>query len=304
MSGLGALPARFRRTRLLVVGCGDVGQRVATLWPSTHAPTLLALTSTPARAQVLRNLGVKPLYGNLDDPYSLVRLAGVASRVLYLAPPLGSGGTTDTRMWSFLQALAKRGVVRQLVYGSTSGVYGDCGGAWVDELRPTNAQSPRAQRRVSAEQAVRAYGRAFGVPTTVLRIPGIYAPDRAGGTPRARLERGTPVLDRDDDVFTNHIHADDLARACRLALWGRANYRVINVNDDSALKMGDYMDLAATLYGLTKPARVTLEQVAHELSPMQLSFMQESRRLNNSRLKRELRMKLRYPSPAEGLLGG
>jgi nucleoside-diphosphate-sugar epimerase len=307
MSGLGALPARFRRARLLIVGCGDVGQRVAKLRNGAHGahgahgPQLLALTSSPHKAPALRALGIKPLLGNLDDAHSLGRLSGVATHVLHLAPPPGDSAGTDPRTWGLLRALARRGGLRKLVYGSTSGVYGHCEGAWVDEVCATRPQTERARRRVSAEQAVRGFARSFGVAQTVLRIPGIYAPDREGGTPKARLERQAPVLQADQDVYTNHIHATDLARACWVAVWGRANYRTVNVSDDSEMLMGDYMDMAAALYQLPKPKRVSLEQAQAVLSPMQLSFMRESRRLRNTRMKRELRLQLRYPTIDKGL---
>jgi nucleoside-diphosphate-sugar epimerase len=136
----------------------------------------------------------------------------------------------------------------------------------------------------------------------VLRIPGIYAPDREGGTPRERLLRGSPVLEAPDDVFTNHIHADDLARACQLALWRGQTQRRYNVNDDAQLKMGDYFDLAAQIYNLPKPPRISRAQAQVELPAMQLSFMSESRRLDNRRMKRELRLQLRYPQVQDGLV--
>ncbi len=186
---------------------------------------------------------------------------------------------------------------------STSGVYGDCQGEWVSETRPVNPATPRARRRVAAEAVLRCWGRALGVPVGVLRIPGIYAPDREGGTPRERLLRGTPVLRREDDVYTNHIHADDLARACVRALWRQPAQRVFNVSDDTELSMGDYYDLAADLYGLPRPERVSREQARELLSPMTLSFMGESRRLRNGRLKRELGLQLRYPQVEQGLRG-
>jgi nucleoside-diphosphate-sugar epimerase len=155
-----------------------------------------------------------------------------------------------------LQALRLRAVPRQLVYGSTSGVYGDCGGAWVDETRSSRAGTPRAHRRVDAEEQVRFFGRSAGSSVQLLRIPGIYASDREGGTPRERLLRGTPVLCAEDDVFTNHIHADDLARACIASLWKGRPQRRYNISDDTMLKMGDYFDLAADLYQLPRPPRV------------------------------------------------
>jgi len=240
--------------------------------------------------------------GNLDVPASLQRLAGWATRVLHLAPP-PLQGSTDPRTLALNQMLMRRSAPRSVVYGSTSGVYGDCAGAWVDENRKVNPVTPRAQRRVDAEARVRHLGRlrSSTVRVSVLRIPGIYAPDREGGTPRDRLLRGTPVLAREDDVFTNHIHADDLARACQLALWRGKPQRVVNVNDDSQMLMGDYFDMAAGLYGLAKPTRISRAQAQSELPAMQLSFMSESRRMVNTRMKRELRLQLRYAKVEDGL---
>ena len=149
---------------------------------------------------------------------------------------------------------------------------------------------------------MRWFGRAFGARVTVLRIPGIYAADRPGGHPRERLARGTPVLRGEDDAYTNHIHADDLARACVAALLRGLPQRVLHVCDDTELKMGDYFDLAADLCGLPRPPRDHAGRGGSELSPMLLSFMSESRRLDNRRMKRELRLALRYPTVREGLV--
>ena len=298
-SPLGALPSRFKRERLLIIGCGDVGQRVVR---AQRHVRVLALTSSPARVPALRAQGVTPIVGNLDAPASLQRLAGWATRVLHLAPP-PLQGHTDPRTLALTRLLMRRSAPRSVVYGSTSGVYGDCGGEWVSETRWPNPITPRAQRRVDAEQCMRLLGRlrASAVQVRVLRIPGIYAPDREGGTPRERLLRGTPVLAQADDVFTNHIHADDLARACQLALWRGQPQRAYNVNDDSQMRMGDYFDMAAGLYGLAKPPRISRAQAQTELPAMQLSFMSESRRMVNTRMKRELRLQLRYPHVQVGL---
>ncbi len=294
----GALPARFRRERVLLVGCGDVGVRVAALMRGRV--TLMALTSNPQRCADLRSRGITPLVGNLDNPQSLARLSALATRVVHLAPP-PSSGRSDPRTQALTRVLAQRKPPKSLVYGSTSGVYGDCQGAWVDETQATQAHSERAQRRVWAEAWVRAFGRASGVVASVLRIPGIYATDREGGTPRTRLLKGMPVLQAEEDVYTNHIHADDLARACVAALWRAKPQRIYNVNDDSHLKMGDYYDLAADLYGLPRPPRVSRSVAKAQLTPMVLSFMGESRRLLNSRLKNELGLRLRYPTVDRGL---
>jgi nucleoside-diphosphate-sugar epimerase len=302
-SPLGALPSRFRRQRVLIIGCGDVGLRVARqLAPRVR---LLALTSSPERRPELRARHITPLAGNLDQPATLWRLAGLATRVVHLAPPPGENlpdWRRDPRTLALLRALRLRGLPQAVVYGSTSGVYGDCQGEWASETRPVNPHTPRAWRRVDAEAQLRFFGRSTGVRVHTLRIPGIYAPDREGGTPRGRLLKGTPVLAPADDVFTNHIHADDLARACVAALWRGKPQRTTNASDDTELKMGDYFDLAADLYHLPRPPRVARSTAQDELPLMLLSFMSESRRLDNTRLKQELGLRLRYPTVDQGLM--
>lgn len=264
---------------------------------------LTAVTSSPQRRAELRAQGIRPLVADLDDPATLRRLAGLATRVVHLAPPPGDGWT-DSRTRALATALRRRAPPAVLVYGSTSGVYGDCRGEWVSESRPARADTPRARRRVDAERAVRFFGRAGATRVSILRIPGIYALDRDGGTPRGRLLKGMPVLLPADDVFTNHIQADDLARGCLAALWRGRAQRIYNVNDDTQLKMGDYFDLAADLFGLPRPPRVARSTAQTELPLMLLSFMSESRRLDNTRMKRELRLRLRYPQIAMGLQAG
>ena len=295
------LPRTFRRPTLLIVGCGDVGQRVLRLLHPRWR--VIALTSSPERVAPLRSAGAVPLVGNLDAPETLWRLGRLADAVLHLAPPPGQGAT-DPRTQALLRVLARGGRVMRLVYGSTTGVYGDAGGAVVPETRPVAPVNERARRRVDAEARVRWHGRRFGVVSSVLRIPGIYAGDRPGGGPRERLQRGTPVLRPEDDVYTNHIHADDLARACVAALVRGRPGRIVHVSDDSRLKMGDYFDLAADLFGLPRPPRISREQAEATLGPMQMSFLRESRQIDNTRLKTELRVKLRYPTPHEGLRDG
>jgi nucleoside-diphosphate-sugar epimerase len=292
-------PTRHRRPTLLIIGCGDIGLRVLRLLRTRWR--VFALTSTPARAAVLRLEGAVPLFGDLDDPATLGRLARLADAVLHLVPPPVEG-ISDPRTRDLLRVLARGGRVRRLVYASTTGVYGDCGGARFDETRAVRPATDRARRRTDAEARVRFFGRSTGACVSVLRIPGIYASDRPGGHPRERLQRGTPVLRGDDDVWTNHIHADDLARACVAALRRGAPQRVYHASDDTELKMGDYFDLAADLCALPRPPRIARAQAEQELSPMLLSFMSESRRLLNGRLKRELGLRLHHPTVREGLL--
>jgi nucleoside-diphosphate-sugar epimerase len=295
--------SRPRRKTLLIVGCGDVGLRVMRLLVPRWR--VLALTSSPARVPFLRSSGAVPLIGDLDHPASLSRLGALADAVLHLAPP-PLQGTTDARTRALLRALSAGRRVRRLVYASTSGVYGDRGGAWLSETAPVMPATDRARRRVDAEAQVRAFGRGHAgagpVAVSILRIPGIYAIDRPGGHPRERLLRGTPVLTEAEDVHTNHIHADDLARACVAALLRAAPQRIYHASDDTELKMGAYFDLAADLCGLPRPPRISRAQAREQLSPMLLSFMSESRRLHNARLKDELRLNLRYPTVRDGLV--
>ena len=187
---------------------------------------------------------------------------------------------------------------RILSYASTSGVYGDCAGALIDETRTTRPANARAIRRVDAETALREAGVRGLISLRVIRIPGIYAAERL---PLARLKKGTPALCPVDDVFTSHIHADDLATILCRALWHGMPQRVVHASDDTRLKMGDYFDLVARTYGLPLPPRITREQAGRQLEPMLLSFMRESRRLDNTRLKRELGVRLRYPSVTDFL---
>ena len=290
-----------RRATLLIIGCGDVGLRVLKLLSA--AWTVRVLTSSPERLPQLRAAGALPLLGNLDEPSTLGRLGALADHVLHLAPPPGNG-SADLRTAHLLRALARGGRCSHLVYASTTGVYGDCGGAWVDETRTPNPETDRARRRVDAEARVRHFGRHSGCRVSILRIPGIYALDREGGDPRERVRRGSPVLQPADDVYTNHIHADDLARACIRALVAGLPHRALNVCDDSDLRMGDYFDLVADLWSLPRPPRVSRELAKATLPPMMMSFMSESRRLRNDRMKAELRLALRYPTVREGLAPG
>jgi len=288
------------------VGCGDVGQRVAKIIQAKpQSLRSLALTTSPENVFPLRQLGLVPLLGNLDRKADLHRLAGLATHVLHLAPP-PTEGWLDPRTVALVRALRLRTAPATLVYGSTSGVYGDLGGKFAFETQATQAQTPRAIRRVSAENTVRFLGRSSlgydATRTSILRIPGIYAPDRDGGTPKGRLQKGTPVLQKQDDVYTNHIHADDLSRACLAALWRGKPQRIYNVSDDSRMKMGDYFDFAADLYGLPRPPRIPRSTAHTELPLMLLSFMSESRQIDTTRMKKELRLKLRYPTVKTGLL--
>ncbi len=282
--------------RILIVGSGDVALR-ALPW-LTRRFRVYALARQPEACAALRAAGAVPLHGDLDDRRSLKRLAGLADAVLHFAPPPASG-EGDPRTKRLLAALGSgKSLPQGVIYISTTGVYGDCAGARVDETRPCNAQTARGRRRVDAERRLRTFARRSGVRIALLRAPGIYAADRL---PLERLQRADPVLVADEDVHTNHIHADDLARIACLALFRARAGRAYNASDDSAMKMGDYFDAVADAFALPRPPRLPRAEIASRLSALTLSFMGESRRLDNRRLKRELRVRLRYPTIADGL---
>ncbi|MGS0897603.1 NAD-dependent epimerase/dehydratase family protein [Burkholderia stagnalis] len=321
----------LRRPRALIVGCGDVGLRCVAQWRAQRRNLrIVALTSHPARCDELRAVGATPIVGDLDRPATLGRLAGLAGTILHLAPP-PSDGRDDRRTRALIAALVRptrrpsarpapatgrlrvaRAVARQggapvraarivpdglraprLVYASTTGVYGDCGGARIDETQPPRPANPRAFRRVSAERQLRAATVRGVLSARIVRIPGIYAANRL---PLARLERGTPALAPADDVYTNHIHADDLAAILRRAAERGRPARAVHASDDSELRMGEYFDRVARAFGLPPPPRVSRADAERLLEPTLLSFMRESRRLSNARLKAELCVRLRYPT--------
>ena len=282
----------FGRPRLLIVGCGDVGMRLLPLLAGRFR--VFALTSQPERCAELRAAGAVPVVADLDQPASLARLRSLAPWVLHLAPPQPDGDQ-DRRTRRLVAAL---GDVSRIVYVSTSGVYGDCGGALVKESRPVAPRNARARRRVDAERILRAWALASGATLSILRVPGIYAADRL---PLRRLEQGTPALRFEDDVYTNHIHADDLARIVMLALNRGRSGRIYHAVDGTRLKMADYFDAVADRFGLPRAPRLPRAELAQVVSPLLLSYMSESRQLDNTRLTRELRVRLQYPDVATAL---
>ena len=273
--------------RILIVGSGDIARRVIPYLAKTYR--VYALVRNPGYCEGLRRLGAIPLIGDLDDRKSLARIAGIADSVLHLAPPSQSNDT-DTRTRNLLSVLRS---IRRLVYVSTSGVYGDCKGERVSETRPLQAQSARARLRVDAERQIRGWARRQGVNAGILRVPGIYAAERL---PVERLKLGTPCIVDSEDSYTNHIHADDLAAIVVAVLHRSCPCRVYHASDDSELKMGEYFDAVAKACNLPKAPRLSRSEVQNAVPPMMYSFMNESRRLTNSRMKNELKVHLRYPT--------
>ncbi len=280
--------------RLLIVGAGDIARRALPALLARYETTALVRGSPAA----LVDRGVRIVAGDLDRPESLTLAADV---LLHAAPP-NESGSRDARTRNLVAALAgARMLPRRVVYISTSGVYGDCGGAWVDESRPVHPETDRARRRVDAEQVLVDWGRSSGVEVVVLRAPGIYAADRL---PVGRLKKGTPVLQAEDDVYTNHVHADDLAAICVRALERDAPAGLYNAVDDTEMKMGDYFDFVADRVGLARPPRVSRVEAEQAIPPALLSFMRESRRLENRKMKALLGIRLKYPTVRDGVPAG
>jgi nucleoside-diphosphate-sugar epimerase len=279
----------------LIIGCGDVVRRALPRLLRRYRVYALVRKLDP----VLRQLGVTQIVGDLDQPSSLKRISGLADVLLHSAPPAETDVASDTRTQHLLAALQTgKSLPRRIVYISTSGVYGNCDGAEVDETRTVHPESARAARRVAAETALREFGRQTRVNVSILRAPGIYAADRL---PLERVKRGDPVLNAEEDSYSNHIHADDLAHAIVLALiHGRSN-RTYNATDDSKIKMGDWFTRLADAFDLPTPPRVDRAAAEEQLSPALLSFLRESRRLSNDRIKRELGLKLSYPTVEDGI---
>jgi nucleoside-diphosphate-sugar epimerase len=261
--------------RLLIAGFGDIARRATR-----------RLEHRFALAPLSRALGF-----DLDRPETLALDA--ADALLHCAPPPPEG-EVDSRTANLLAALEKGRILpARVVYVSTSGVYGDSGGARIDETRAPAPHTARARRRWDAELRLAQWCGSNAAALVILRAPGIYAADRL---PLERLRAGTPVLRAEDDVYTNHIHAEDLAAIVARALEDDAPAGVYNASDDTEMKMGDWLDLVADTAGLRRPPRVARA----ELTGIS-SFMEESRRLDNGKLKRELSIRLQYPTVYEGL---
>jgi nucleoside-diphosphate-sugar epimerase len=281
---------RLGKPRLLIVGCGDIGLRIVACLRGRFR--VFGAVRRQTSADAVRRAGATPLRIDLDQYSSLARLKNLATRVLVLAPTTAAGHQ-DHRSRHLLRALRPAPGGR-LVYLSTTGVYGDRRGAWTDETVTPQPASDRAIRRLDAERRLRF----SGWHAAILRVPGIYGPTRL---PLARLRNAVPVPLPEQDVMTNHIHAEDLARVSTAALFRAAPTRLYNAVDDSRLSLGDYLDRVADHAGLARPPRTGWEQLRQAAGPLRMSFLEESRRLRNVRLKRELRVRLRYPDVDAGL---
>lgn len=287
---------------ILIAGCGDIALRTAPLLQSRFR--LLGLCRNLTSANRLRSHGIIPVSGDLDYVGQLEKLTGIAQIVLHLAPPQ-SYGVRDVRTANLLASLTKQSKSRgrilpqHFIYISTSGVYGDCHGALIDETHPVNPSSERALRRISAETQIREWGIRNHVKASILRVPGIYANNRL---PLTRLRNGSPTLAAEDDSYVNLIHANDLARIICSALHYAKPNRIYHACDDSQLRMGEYLDLVADQFSLPRPPRILRHQAKGLISPGMLSYLDESRRLKNIRMKKELHVSLCYPDILSGIM--
>ena len=281
---------------VFIVGCGDVGVRIARLLLQ-QGTQVSGMCRSEECAVRLRDNGVEPTMGNLDDPDSLKALLLKGKAVFYLAPPPG-GGPIDGRMRKFCQAVTGDNLPEKVVYVSTSGVYGDCGGEWVTEETPVNPQTSRAQRRVDAENTLLDWGRQHDVPVVILRVTGIYGPGRV---PLARIQQGHPVLNESESPPTNRIHADDLATVCLAAMERAGNGEIFNVSDGQPGTMTQYFNAVSDMLGLPRLPQVDMTEAKKVMNPMMLSYLSETRRMGNQKMIEQLGVTLMYPDLESGL---
>jgi nucleoside-diphosphate-sugar epimerase len=281
---------------VLIVGCGDIGRRVAALLPASRFDTIGVVRSDASREK-LATAGIRAVCLDLDRLESGTDWECQSADVFYFAPP-PPVGQQDLRMRAFLDTLRDAVSIRRIVYISTSAVYGDCQGDWITETQPLNPATPRGHRRQDAEQQLLAWCRAQATEWIILRVPGIYGP---GKLPLERLRKGTPVLREEDSPYTNRIHADDLAAICVAAMHSPISNTVYNVSDGQPGNMADYFFRVADAAGLPRPPVVNRGEAQTVLSPGMLSFLQDSRRIDNSKLLRDLGIVLQYPDLAAGL---
>jgi len=281
---------------VLIVGCGDIGRRVATLLMARGCRVTGVVRSSGSAAR-LRAAGIAVCRRELDAPSADSRWAAGFDGIFYFAPPPPEGAQ-DPRMDGFLAALDPNHPPQRIVYISTSAVYGDCRGNWITEAQPECPATERGQRRLYAEHRLREWSQIHATGRIILRVPGIYGP---GKLPLARLKKGLPVLREAEAPYTNRIHAADLAAACVAAMYSEHRDTVYNVSDGHPSNMTDYFFRVADAAGLPRPAEVSREEAAKILSPGMLSFLQDSRRMDNTRLLEELGIELQYPDLVTGL---
>jgi nucleoside-diphosphate-sugar epimerase len=278
-----------------IVGCGDIGRRVACLL-QVQGLAVTGVVRSQLGLQALQKAGIAALRIDLDSGRD-TQWAGRFTHFFYFAPPPRQG-KQDTRMGAFLASLDTERPPQRIVYISTSAVYGDCRGAWITENQPASPDTARGQRRLDAENRLREWCESHAVAWIILRVPGIYGP---GKLPLERLRQGAPVLCEADAPYTNRIHSEDLAAVCVAAMTSRRNNTIYNVSDGHPSNMSDYFFQVADAAGIPRPPAVSWAEAQQQLSPAMLSFLRDSRRMDNTKLLGELGIELKYPDLAAGL---
>jgi nucleoside-diphosphate-sugar epimerase len=283
------------RRHVLIAGCGYVGQRLAQRLQADYDVT--GLVRTAERAAELERLGIRGLAIDLDRVRAGVTIPQRLDQqaILYLTPP-PVFGESDLRLDRFLQLATVP--PRTFVYMSTTGVYGDTAGAVVDESSPVQPRTDRARRRVSAEEMTRVWCNERRVRRVVLRVPGIYGPDRL---PLERLKHFEPVVRERESGINNRIHVDDLVEACVRAIANPEARGVYNVTDGRPLSSTAFIDLVAKVARLPSPPQVSMEEAQLTFSPERLSFLNESRRVSNERMLNHLGVALKYADVEAGI---
>jgi nucleoside-diphosphate-sugar epimerase len=278
---------------ITIIGCGFVGKLLAQQLLNKRMP-VTGYVSSDSSLAACKGQNIPCYIINLDQPPPDLDLTG--RRVIYLAPPPNSG-RSDTRMRRFLGAIEKH-APEKFVLISTTGVYGNCDGAWIDETRPLHPMADRAHRRADAEQQVQQYCQQQNIPLVILRVAGIYGP---GKIPVERIKSGEPIVNQQDSPFTNRIHVADLVTVCERALVSPTITGIYNVTDGHPGTMYEYFTGVATRLNLPAPPAISLEQAQQQLSAGMLSYMAESRRIDNVKLLKDFAMALQYPDLAHGL---
>ncbi|HYW90867.1 MAG TPA: SDR family oxidoreductase [Gammaproteobacteria bacterium] len=281
---------------VLIVGCGDVGLRVARRYHKRGA-AVAGVVRGDASIRRLAAERIPALQVDLDYPVSPGTLPTGGAIVHYYVPPPREG-KGDPRIEHFLASIGRDAMPARIVYISTSGVYGDCNGEWVTEQRPPAPDSDRGRRRLAAEESLRRWCEARDAEHVILRVPGIYGPGRL---PIKRLKSGSPVVDERECSFSNRIQVDDLVSICVAAGEKGPGNIVYNVSDGDPTTMTEYFMEIADFLGLEPPPVISLDEARELLSPAMLSFLNESKRLDNRLLLKHLKVKLKYPSLARGL---
>jgi nucleoside-diphosphate-sugar epimerase len=279
--------------RALIVGCGYTGMHLAARLKEMDV-RVVGTTRREARAAGLEAAGIEPLVGELCGKETLRRIDELGPElVAYFVPPQAE----DDPLPKVLAATA-RAPLEAFLYASSTVVYGDRGGDWVDETTMVKPESPEAEARHEAERICVEAAWSYQTPTRICRITGIYGPGR---TFRKMLESGDYVLIKGHDSWVSRIHVDDLVTAL-LAAWKRGgDGRVYNLVDDEPHRASEFANLAADLQGLPRPEWIEELEACKQLGEERLRRKLANKRVRSVRLKDDLEVELRYPTYREGL---